>query len=393
MPSIFKRSLGEATLRQSGWGMGEIKTLTGLRGVAAMIVMLCHFLNNDPYFEDYLPVLVKRGYLGVDMFFVLSGFVMALSYGDYFKDRFSISGFGTFLIKRFARIYPLYFVITIIFSLKYLYNFSGDQVFRGYHFPDFIACLLMIQAWGFGFFCVAGATWSLSTEFFAYLAFPALAYAAFNRWAYVLLVSSVALIYLVSSSPLRVTGDLDVVSSSSFLPIARCMAGFCLGLLTFRASQADWTKRWLSSSALLAVILSAMILLSHFQLADLWLYAFFPPLVLALYLNSTLARIVFANRPTHYLGMISYSLYLIHPLFMPVKTRLQPIFEAYLGRPSHSIVLMIAALCTCGTAAILYRMIEVPGRRYFSQAARFKKAGELSLDAGSRSRLSSQFKL
>jgi peptidoglycan/LPS O-acetylase OafA/YrhL len=199
--------------------MNEIKTLTGLRGVAAITVMLGHFLNDDAYFRDYLPSLVKRSYLGVDVFFILSGFVLALRYGDKFRESFSFAALKNFLIKRFARIYPLYFVITIIFSMKYLYNFSGDSVFRGYHLPDFIACLLMIQAWGFGFFCVAGATWSLSTECFAYLIFPALAFLTLNRavYALIMLSASIILVTLVATSPLGVTGKMDVVASSSSL--------------------------------------------------------------------------------------------------------------------------------------------------------------------------------
>ena len=192
----------------------EIGTLTGLRGVAAAIVMLFHFVNVDPYFQRFLPNLVKRGYLGVDLFFVLSGFVMALTYGELFKHKFCAVDFKTFMMKRVARVYPLYLVITIVFALKYLYNFSDDTIYRQYHVVDFIGCLLLLQAWGLGLFFPAGATWSLSAEFLAYLLFPILTHAALGRWpsALALFTASIASIAFVAHSNLGIAGTLDVVS-------------------------------------------------------------------------------------------------------------------------------------------------------------------------------------
>jgi peptidoglycan/LPS O-acetylase OafA/YrhL len=101
----------------------EIKPLTGLRGLAALIVVLYHFLEQDTYFQSVVPSLIKRGYLGVDVFFVLSGFVMALSYGRCFKDRVTVSDYTLFMVKRLARIFPLYLFITLIFQLKYELNY------------------------------------------------------------------------------------------------------------------------------------------------------------------------------------------------------------------------------------------------------------------------------
>src|SRR5204863_67708 len=82
----------------------EIKCLTGLRGVAAVIVMLYHFCGTDSYLRPYLPNLISRGYLGVDVFFVLSGFVMALTYAALFKDGSAGVDYKVFMVKLPGRV-------------------------------------------------------------------------------------------------------------------------------------------------------------------------------------------------------------------------------------------------------------------------------------------------
>lgn len=78
--------------------MGRFRTLDGLRGVAAIAVMLFHA-------ESIAPVAMPGGYLAVDLFFVLSGFVIATAYLPKLADLGPI-GFGK---VRFARLYPMYF--------------------------------------------------------------------------------------------------------------------------------------------------------------------------------------------------------------------------------------------------------------------------------------------
>jgi len=332
-----------------------------------LIVMLYHFFHHDAYFQAYVPRLITRGYLGVDVFFVLSGFVLALNYAHHFKSDISFARCKDFIIKRIARIYPLYIVITILFSLKYMYNFSGQEL-NNYKLDDFAACALMIQSWGFGFNSVAGATWSLSTEFFAYLVFPVLIlFVGFARPIYAVAMVGVCTIflYLVVSSNLGVSGPLDVVSSSSVTPILRCLAGFCLGLVAYRLTQMDVSiVKWLSSPALIGGLIIALLVAVYFDAHDLIVFALFPPIVLGLYYDSSIARLIFANRVVFHLGVVSYSLYLIHPFFAPVKTHLGPLVQQYVGEAGHFLTLGLVILLSWGFACLLYRLIEVPGRRY-----------------------------
>ena len=110
-------------------GKDEIDALTGVRGVAAVIVIAYHTYPaaDFPYGISHL---VARGYLAVDVFFVLSGFVMALTYGSLFRDRVTPPAFFTFLMRRVARLYPLYIVFL---ALRIAYSLA---VYGSLQVPD-----------------------------------------------------------------------------------------------------------------------------------------------------------------------------------------------------------------------------------------------------------------
>jgi hypothetical protein len=95
----------------------EVRSLPGIRGIAASWVVLYHVHEADNFFSP-LKMLLTHGYLAVDVFFVLSGFVMALSYGHFAVQGWTATNYGSFLLRRFARIYPLYLVMTCIIGLS-----------------------------------------------------------------------------------------------------------------------------------------------------------------------------------------------------------------------------------------------------------------------------------
>ena len=94
----------------------EIRSLTGLRGIAALYVVLFHYLDGLSYTTPR-NVFLAHGYLAVDLFFVLSGFVMTLTYSGMFQAGSSFALFRIFLGRRIARVYPLYFVCTFCGAL------------------------------------------------------------------------------------------------------------------------------------------------------------------------------------------------------------------------------------------------------------------------------------
>ncbi len=338
--------------------------MTGLRGVAALWVMAYHFFDHTGSHPLVGTAFIGRGYLGVDIFFLLSGFVLALSSAQAFQTAVTWRDYREFLLKRVARIYPAYFVATLILLGKYSYNYSGTRI--DFHAPDLIANLVMVQAWGFGFSSLAGHTWSLSAELFAYLIFPPLAFmAVYARPALAacLLVLAMTFLGFVEMSGEGVNGPIDVVSSSSVLPLLRCLAGFCIGLLGYRLACWPRARAVLSSSGLLALLLAVCVAGLLYGLPDTVLFAAFALAVPMLFFQGATARLLFGNPAIYHFGMISYSVYLLHPLFVGGAVRLGPLATRILGNLGGNMLFLGAVLAIWGSAWLLYRCIEVPGRR------------------------------
>lgn len=164
--------------------MREIKALTSLRGIAAMMVVLQHFSATvQLQAAGSIPSLVPHGYMAVNLFFVLSGFIMAYTYsGDF--DRRGLQAMPSFLLKRAARILPLNTAVVLAIVLA---GFGSKAVWGNNIFHastalsyDIICNLFLLQAFGLGT-NLNGPSWSICTEFAAYLAFPVLLASVFSR--------------------------------------------------------------------------------------------------------------------------------------------------------------------------------------------------------------------
>ncbi|NCD67821.1 acyltransferase family protein [Mucilaginibacter agri] len=142
----------------------EIKSLTGIRGIAALYVVLYHELQNFEPVKS-LPVIgcfVRHGYLSVDLFFMLSGFVIMLSTHNKFSNTLSLTNYNLFLKKRFTRIYPAYFV-TLVLACVFVTHF---------HPLSSIILSLILASIISPRNQVLPVFWSLSTEWIIYMILP-----------------------------------------------------------------------------------------------------------------------------------------------------------------------------------------------------------------------------
>lgn len=165
----------------------SIDCLTSLRGIAALLVVLHHMgLLMLPLRGTFAgPPLEKFGLLGMSIFFVLSGFVIHYNYADRIYEGRE-KGVMAFLFARFARLYPLYFLVVIInFAYNvFLASQSGSPATASIYVASLPAYLTGTQSW---FYSVIGRfnmsisqeyannTWSISSEVFLYLIFIPLA--------------------------------------------------------------------------------------------------------------------------------------------------------------------------------------------------------------------------
>jgi peptidoglycan/LPS O-acetylase OafA/YrhL len=343
----------------------DIRALTGVRGVAAVIIVVYHFgkFHLDPS-SGAIVWNVPRGYLPVDMFFMLSGFVMGYVYKDAFVSA-PWENYKIFLIKRIARLYPAYLAIGALYALKMAAGLTGEETFARFDGWDAIGNLLMLVGWGLHIYPLIGVSWASSAELGSYFALPVLMKYTLQKgvawWAACVALSLLG-IYLVSVSGNGSSGPLDVVQVTSFLPLLRAIAGFTLGLATFRF--AGYLDR-LSATAqdvLVVVILVAIFAAAILMAGDLLVYLLFIPFIAILSRDGRAAQFLFGNKLAYHLGVISYSIYLIHPLFITFAERSSRHFGS---------TLTAYALCVLACFPVIwllsylsYRFVEIPGRQF-----------------------------
>jgi peptidoglycan/LPS O-acetylase OafA/YrhL len=341
----------------------EIRPLTGVRGVAALIIVIYHY---GKFHLDHVNDVwaVPHGYLPVDLFFMLSGFVIGYVYRDDLHPE-SSQNYKIFLIKRFARLYPAYIVISAFYVLKIGLGLTGEETFARFDWLDAIGNLLLLTGWGLNIYPLIGVSWASSAELGSYFAAPVLMKYTLEkdvRWWAACVVLSLIGICLISYSGQGASGPLDVVDRNSFLPLCRAIIGFTLGLATLRYAPYLDRLSATTQDVLVIAILALMIALAVFTAEDLPIYLLFVPFIAILSRDGRAAQALFGNRLVYHLGVISYSIYLFHPLFLTFAER----SSRHFGSTMTAYV-----LCTLACFAAIwllsylsYRFVEMPGRQF-----------------------------
>lgn len=370
----------------------EIRALTGLRGVAALLVAIYH---SYPYAFVPWPALSRadsKGYLWVDLFFVLSGYVMALNYAHLFAGRVTCAAFLDFMRRRFARIYPLYgalLLARLLYTWLAIGNFHDEHAWAAVHAThpafDVSANLLLVQSWGLSE-SVNGPAWSVSAECGAYMLFPLLvgAVLAGKAWrAVAAAFCCAALLVVVLQLDLHDhafhSGPLDAYDGRHAAPMLRCIAGFVLGLVTYRVAQWQPAAGIAGSDAFGLLVMAALLALLFGGAPDLAIYACFPPMVLCLSGNRGVVGRAFACRPVFVLGVLSYAIYLLHVFLIGPRDIVRDWLRALMPEPAAQLLAGLAALAALlGLAALAYRFVERPGRelvRRLGRGARTRSFG------------------
>jgi len=293
------------------FGGSEIHSLTAVRGLAAWWVVLFHF---DTYLRPYLPspvyYVVSKGYLAVDLFFCLSGFVIFLNYGSLntgcLRDIFH------FYLRRFAKIYPLHLFTICLYGLLVtvlvLTHRDPSLRFSGF---SLLLNLLLVQDWA----VLHGLTWnvpswSISAEFAAYLLFPVVVILmSFVRGQVVCgFLAFCGLLILLNL--FYASQDFRIGSAIETLGAVRAAAQFAIGALL-----ANFFLRMPAASRLAQACL--------FGLAALFLCAGLATME-SLFIPTAWASLVLAiaygnrkrgflnHRWVIFIGHISYATYMIH---------------------------------------------------------------------------------
>jgi peptidoglycan/LPS O-acetylase OafA/YrhL len=366
----------------------QIGALTSLRGIAAVIVVVHHFsyytLPQTGQMLSSYSHFLKNGYLCVDFFFILSGFIMAYVYADNFCDRVSKSDYWTYLRARFARIYPLHlFTLLALIILEVIKVFLlGNNAFIGkFNLTALAANIFLLQAFDLTcpplFWCNTywnEPAWSISVEFVIYTVFPFLLYwvLKFKPKGDLIfaIVTLLALLLLIKFT----RGNLDAIIG---IPsIARCGLESVLGVITYKMYQRRNYPKLISSNLLAVIAIGWIGWIMHswvdnFRGIHDWLVLpAYSLLILAVSGQSdrTIGGVL-NSKILLYIGTISYSIYMVHwclseSLKMLWLSRFGLIFGNDFNLMQCSISLMIFMLVVVLVSSLTYRFIEVPLRDY-----------------------------
>ncbi len=364
---------------------GEIKALTGLRIFAALWVVLFHF---RPLLHDAAPALasavapiLNSGAQGVDLFFILSGFVLTWNYLDTMGPSWSLRGTVRFLWLRLARVWPVYLVTLHLAALWVVFTFYVGHVptedTTAFNAVSYVRQLFMVQLWFQPFFDGSswdGPAWSISAEWLAYLLFGVVVLVIF-RLAQVTRARGLMLLGLAASLPpvllLLISGHF--YTPWSWLP--RILMQFTAGALAcaaVRRLRPSHQTRVLAGVTAAVVVAAAVGLLYVFDAHPLpgvidsggVVDLLFTPLVVTLAIGvGTLPRIL-ATRVMVLGGQISFCLYMVHELVHTSWSWTARQFGLTLsGGTGKLTVLGLFAVCLLASA-LLYHAVEEPARKW-----------------------------
>ena len=363
----------------------EIKALTGLRIVAAMWVVLFHFRpllwDASPRLKEDLAPLLDSGAQGVDLFFILSGFVLTWNYLDRIGPTWSTRATVHFLWLRLSRVWPVYLVTMHLAAVWIIVTLHvGD-------FPspdaekltaiDYIRQLLMIQLWFEPFFDRTswdGPAWSISAEWLAYLLFAPAVLLIF-RIARVSRARTLLMLAVFAALPPTVLllGTGVLYTPWSWLPriLAQFIAGAlaCAAVRRLRLTHGGRRAAGYTSVLLVAAIVGGLYYFDAHPVAGMvdsggLMAVLFLPLVVAISVGIGSLPALLSSRPLVYGGQISFSLYMIHE---PVHTVWNWAVQQYaIEMPKSTAKIVVVALIAAAVvlAMALYHFVEEPARRW-----------------------------
>lgn len=373
-----------------------IPSLTPLRGIAAVLVVLFHsHIIIAPLMAPGEVSFFSKLYLMVDFFFVLSGFIMFHVYGNMFTKKVTQAAFTKFIIARFARIYPLH--LFMLFGAIALYawllaiKFPMEGIWGKMFDPLAIPANLTLLHAVFGFNEATWNTpsWSISVEWIAYLCFPFILKflvngSAIRKWVLLGLVIAGYLSIIYYFQPALLTkrmewlgkipgfiphwNTIDVITGPALL---RCLSSFILGLLSYHLYSLQWKKNLLSNGY---IFVASWIFLSvgwHFD----WLSDLIAPFVFSLIIlcsahNNGKLSALLNIRPLRYIGNISFSIYMVHmPLILGfVVARITGMLTIkQTGIAISWVLALLLLLVTLLLASLTYFGIEKPARKWLKK--------------------------
>lgn len=338
----------------------NLPILTGIRFFAAFYVFIFQIDSRIPL--DFLgkPIIdvISQGATGVNVFFILSGFILYYNYHD------KQINFTEFILKRIAKIYPVYLAgFFLCFAVVFLNKIRVDSFFE-----VMMMNLLMVQSYlpKFSLQWYGSGSWSISTEFFFYLCFPIL----------LLFISklskiSICLLFVTCFALSVLPGALynlkliDFLSTYSFPPSR--VWEFIIGMLT--ASMVIKHRLSINNFVIFFILIFSALYFYFFgRKLDGYVVQniIVVPLMVAILISATTQKKQFlsflGNKFFEYLGKVSYSFYIVQ---IPIMIYLDHNNNYKLYNPA--LLLVSLFLINLLIAVIMYHIIESPFHQYLNK--------------------------
>jgi peptidoglycan/LPS O-acetylase OafA/YrhL len=341
----------------------DLTALTGIRGFAAWFVVHYHIrLGAAPYLPAGAEFALSKGYLAVDLFFMLSGFVLWLNYSDRLR-RDGMGAVPKYLARRVARVWPLHlFILALTVILACTQAALGKLNPIHYPWAELPLHVLLIHNWGFtGALTWNDPSWSISGEAAAYLLFPLIVMGV--NWKSRSPAWAIAAIVLLACLLAGVMGWNGATVLDRDIPrfgLLRALTEFSMGTIVCALWQ-RWGARPALSAALAGGLIGGALLLAFTASAPETLVVplFLAGLLLAIALTAGHRGNPLAARPLYYLGEISYSTYLVHFLLYIVFKILFVADPANVPPASIGLFLLLTLLASVA----LYHGVERPAQR------------------------------
>ncbi len=349
--------------------------LDGVRGVAALSVVLFHL-------ERWLgePGLATNGNLSVDMFFTLSGFVLAVAY----SRRIHSMSLWEFLLKRAIRFMPIIVLATVI-SSSYLLSKAisrTDEILYSTLLLAFLTGALNLPFFGAPsniggpqLFPLNGPQFSLFFEVVANGVWWAV---RFGPQVFIAVAT-----FLLSASCVIVYGIGGDTTATFWLGFAHVGSSFSLGVLVYHLNEALAPKKRHALSALfwcLALLMLGLFCIqveAPFSIKLLWKFAFAPALV---WTGSSVDLSATQTRLCRYLGDLSYPIYALH---YPIFCWVNGVIQAFTGGKNPTLETLVVVFAVLAASHLFFQLYDKPVRSYLDRRVGGRRSTNSATPSGS----------
>lgn len=387
--SIIQTGSTSSVPKKHKVGQGRLGVLDGLRGIAVLLVVWYHIWQISwlPAPLPWMQFIPETGFEGVDLFFYISGFVIAYPFIKAMVSGEAARGWGYFAYRRAMKIVPSYLLsIVVVIAIGYAHFANAGQALR-----DIAAHLLFIHTWSYDTYgSINGVLWTLGVEVQFYVLFPFL-WAVFKQypWLTAGAMTAVSVLYRTHAAQcclhdwmqllvFNLPGYLDIFAAGMisallyvrwrnvklpWLPAIATLAaagGFALFTLLLQQlwairTQSDWPTLWQIDNRTFVGFAFLLMGLGSLLAAPAWQRALASPVLL-------------------FLGAISYNLYLYHQVLARLIAKL------HLAPVPYTLAALAAGIVAATLLTYLFErpLLRIPADRWRTLVSRKRAAGALS---------------